>query len=87
MAMYCIIESFACGTESLMRGLIFESIHLLFYIGVWNIQTRTIWHFTLMRNLIIGNMLSLVRERVLKFSELQLKNTPHTAYGFGGLKR
>jgi hypothetical protein len=34
MAMYCIIESFTCGTKSLMRGLMFESIHLLFYIGV-----------------------------------------------------
>ena len=32
--MYCITESFACGTKSLMRGLMFESIHLLFYIGV-----------------------------------------------------
>jgi hypothetical protein len=30
----CIIESFACGTKSLMRGLMFESIHLIFYIGV-----------------------------------------------------
>jgi hypothetical protein len=30
----CIIESFACGTKSLMRDLMFESIHLLFYIGV-----------------------------------------------------
>ena len=29
MAMYCITESFACGTKSLMRGLMFESIHLL----------------------------------------------------------
>jgi hypothetical protein len=28
MAMYCITESFACGTKSLMRGLMFESIHL-----------------------------------------------------------
>ena len=34
MAMYCITESFACGTKSLMRGLMFEGIHLLFYIGV-----------------------------------------------------
>jgi hypothetical protein len=34
MAMYCIVESFACGTKSLMRGLMFESIHLLFCIGV-----------------------------------------------------
>jgi hypothetical protein len=42
--------------------------------------------FTLMRNLIIGNMLSLGGERVLKFSELQLNDTPHAAYGFGGLK-
>ena len=32
-------------------------------------------------------MLSLGGERVLKFSELQLNDTPHTAYGFGGLKR
>jgi hypothetical protein len=40
-----------------------------------------------MRNLIIGNMLSLGGERVLKFSELQLNDPPHTAYGFGGLKR
>ena len=87
MAMYCITESFACGTKSLMRGLMFEGIHLLFYIGVYTIQTRTIWRFTLMRNLIIGNMLSLGGERVLKFSELQLNDTPHTVYGFGGLKR
>ena len=34
--------------------------------------------------LIIGNMLSLGGERVLKFSELQLNDTPQTAYG--GLK-
>jgi hypothetical protein len=40
-----------------------------------------------MRNLIIGNMLSLGGERVLKFSELQLNDTPHTAYGFGGLNK
>ena len=40
-----------------------------------------------MRNLIIGNMLSLGGERVLKLSELQLNDTPYTAYGFGGLKR
>ena len=26
MAMYCITESFACGTKSLMRGLMFESM-------------------------------------------------------------
>jgi hypothetical protein len=32
-------------------------------------------------------MLSLGGERVLKFSELQLNDTPHTAYGFGGLKQ
>ena len=25
----CITESFVCGTKSLMRGLMFESIHLL----------------------------------------------------------
>jgi hypothetical protein len=31
MAMYCIIESFTCGTKSLMRGLMFESIRLLFW--------------------------------------------------------
>ena len=36
-----------------------------------------------MRNLIVGNMLSLGGERVLKFSELQLNDTPHTAYGLG----
>ena len=29
-----LTESFACGTKSLMRGLMFEGIHLLFYIGV-----------------------------------------------------
>jgi hypothetical protein len=40
-----------------------------------------------MRNLVIGNMLSLGGEKILKFSELQLNDTPHTAYGFGGLKR
>jgi hypothetical protein len=34
MAMYCITESFACGTKSLMPGFMFEGIHLLFYIGV-----------------------------------------------------
>ena len=32
-------------------------------------------------------MLSLGGERVVKFSELQLNDTPHTAYGFGGLKQ
>ena len=52
-----------------------------------NMDDYTKMAFTLMRNLIIGNMLSLGGERVLKFSELQLNDTPHTAYGFGGLKR
>jgi hypothetical protein len=27
-------ESFACGTKSLMRGLMFESIRILLYIGI-----------------------------------------------------
>jgi hypothetical protein len=35
MAMYCITESFACGTKSLMRGLMFESIHL--FILHWSL--------------------------------------------------
>ena len=29
---YAYTESFACGTKSLMRGLMFETIHLLFYL-------------------------------------------------------
>ena len=44
----------------MMQGLMFESIHLLFYIQ--NIQTWAMvqkWRFALMRNLIISNMLSL----------------------------
>jgi hypothetical protein len=48
MAMYCIIESIACGTKSLMRGLMFERMHLLFYIEL--LESKIYKHGRLYKN-------------------------------------